>query len=214
MLPAALLALVGATLPGGGLPSGGIPIGDAARWLQSGDFPSTEWHVAAVTRYDLMIDELGQPVSCTITLPSGSAMIDKIACTSLMSRARYAPARDTRGQIVPQAIRGRLEWHPDSEGQNELRVSADLAIRTPTLSRKQGNVPVRIVVIYAGSGAIEQCVVTKPAPLARLNREACAEASKPGRFMPVTNGSGQVIRGLRDLEIVFSAGDKRQVTTL
>ena len=214
MLPFTLLLLVGATLPSGGLPSGGQPIGDAANWLHSGDFPSTEWHMAAITRYDLMVDEVGRTVGCTITGPSGSAIVDQVACTSLIARARYSPARDTRGQVVPQAIRGKLEWHPDSDSGNELRNTADLAIRSPSVTQKQGIVPVRVVVIYDPSGAIEQCVVTKPAPTARLNRQACAEASTPGTFTPVRDARGATTRGLREIELVFSHGEKRQITIL
>ena len=214
MLSVALLALVGAALPSAGLPSGGQPIGDAANWLHSGDFPSTEWHMAAVTRYDLMVDEVGRTVGCTITGPSGSAIVDQVACTSLIARARYSPARDARGQIVAQAIRGKLEWHPDSDSGNELRNTADLAIRSPSVTQKQGIVPVKVVVIYGQSGAIEQCVVIKPAPAARLNKQACAEASRPGTFTPVRDARGATTRGLREIEVVFSHGEKRHVTIL
>ena len=229
MLPFALLALAAAALPGAALPNAGLPsanlpnaslpssgqpIGDAANWLHSGDFPSTEWHMAAVTRYDLMVDEVGQTVGCTITGPSGSAIVDQVACTSLIARARYSPARDGRGRIVPQAIRGRLEWHPDSDSGNELRNTADLAVQSPSVSRKQGIVAVKVVVIYAPSGAIEQCVVVKRAPVARINQQACAEASAPGTFTPVRDARGATIRGLREIEVVFSHGEKRQVTIL
>ena len=209
MPPFALLALAGAFLP-----SGGQPIGDAANWLHSGDFPSTEWHMAAVTRYDLMVDEVGRTVGCTITGPSGSAIIDQVACTSLIARARYSPARDTHGQIVAQAIRGKLEWHPDSDSGNELRNTADLAIRSPSVTQKQGIIAVKVVVIYDPSGAIEQCVVVKRAPAARINQQACTEATAPGTFTPVRDARGATTRGLREIEVVFSHGETRQVTIL
>ena len=196
------------------LPSGGQAIGDAANWLHASDFPTTEWHMAAVTRYDLMVDDKGTPVNCAITASSGSPVIDTVVCKSLMERARYSPARDSTGKPIAQAIRGRLEWHPDTSGQNEHRITADLSVKTPALARNAASVSVRLVVIYDPAGAVEQCIVIKPGRPAKFNKEACTAAVRQGVFPPVKDATGQTTRGLREIEVLFSYGRNLNVTAL
>ncbi len=201
-------------MAGAAVPSGGKAVGDPAHWLYAGDFPSTEWHKAAVTQYDLMTDAGGRPVKCIVTVGSGSAVIDKVACTSLLARASYTPARDTEGKPIAQAIRGRLEWHPDTNGGNEHRVTADLSVVSPTVPRKAGSASVKLVLIYDAAGKIEQCVVTKAAQVARINGDACTEASRPGLFPGVKDSTGTLIRGLREIEVVFAYGTSRRAVLL
>lgn len=196
------------------LPSGGKAVGDAAHWLHAADFPSTEWLKAAVTQYDLMTDDGGRPTLCVVTATSGSPTVDNVACNSLMKRARYTPARDASGQALPQAIRGRLEWHPDSTAQNEHRVTADLSVATPLLPPNARNVSVKIVLIYNRSGAIEQCTVVVPGQPAGINQEACQLASRPGLFPSVKDSTGEPVRGLREIEVIHSPGRQLKVEVL
>lgn len=210
MFTFALLGLAGAILP-----SGGQPIGEAAYWVRAEDFPATEWHKAAITRYDLMVDKAGLPVGCTVTGPSGSATIDKVACASLVARAKYSPARDAEGRVVPQAIRGKLEWHPDFGGGGNTRsVTPDLSVTTPLVIGRQGNLAVKVVLIYDRSGGIEQCIVIKGSQFPQIDGEACTAATGPGRFSPVRDQSGATTRGVREIEVVFSYGEKQRITVL
>lgn len=202
-------------LPSGGLPSGGQPIGEAAYWVRAEDFPESEWHKAFITRYELMVSQAGLPIGCAVTGPSGSAIVDEIACASLVARAKYLPARDSAGIVVPQAIRGKLQWRPDfGGGGNTHSVTADLSVTTPLMTRDRGNLLVKVVLIYDQAGKIEQCSVIKGSPLPAIDSEACVAASAPGLFGPVKDEHGATTRGLREIDLDFAHGEKTQVTVL
>jgi len=82
------------------------------------------------------------------------------------------------------------------------------------VTRKQGNLAVKVVLIYDRAGGIEQCFVIKGSPFPPIDDEACAAASGPGRFSPVRDESGATTRGVREIDVVFSYGEKQQITVL
>jgi protein TonB len=63
----------------------------------------------AVT-YRLDVGEAGQVLSCNVMLSSGSPMLDATTCRLLTMRARFTPARDSRGMPVGDSIVGRIVW--------------------------------------------------------------------------------------------------------
>lgn len=45
----------------------------------------------------MVASDSGEPISCQVSQSSGHAMLDDLACRSMMRFARFAPARDSAG---------------------------------------------------------------------------------------------------------------------
>lgn len=52
----------------------------------------------------------GRVTSCTITQSSGSASLDSTTCRLMQTRARFTPARDSRGRPTADAVASRIVW--------------------------------------------------------------------------------------------------------
>jgi protein TonB len=60
--------------------------------------------------YRLEIGADGRVGACTIRRSSGSAALDERTCQLVQRRARFTPARDDRGNAVPDAREGEVLW--------------------------------------------------------------------------------------------------------
>lgn len=60
--------------------------------------------------YRLAIGADGRVSGCTITGSSGSAALDAATCRIMRSRARFTPARDSRGNPAADAREGWIDW--------------------------------------------------------------------------------------------------------
>jgi TonB family protein len=82
-----------------------------------GLFSSADYPVAALIEREegtvsfvAGVDPAGRVSDCMIAQGSGSASLDLATCTIVQRRARYAPARDARGQAVADRVTGRIKW--------------------------------------------------------------------------------------------------------
>jgi protein TonB len=62
------------------------------------------------TRFKLAVGPDGRVTSCTVTASSGSAALDLATCRLMKSRARFAPARDSSGNAVADAVSSMIVW--------------------------------------------------------------------------------------------------------
>ena len=62
------------------------------------------------TRFRLAVGPDGRVSSCTVTASSGSAALDLATCRLMKSRARFAPARDSGGNAVADAVTSTIVW--------------------------------------------------------------------------------------------------------
>ena len=60
--------------------------------------------------YRVKIDRRGVPSQCEVTQSSGFERLDMATCNLLMSRARFTPARDSRGRAGRSSYDGRVIW--------------------------------------------------------------------------------------------------------
>jgi TonB family protein len=60
--------------------------------------------------YRVKIDRRGVPSQCEVTQSSGYERLDLATCNLLMSRARFTPARDSRGRAGRSTYDGRVIW--------------------------------------------------------------------------------------------------------
>jgi len=61
-------------------------------------------------RYRVEIGPEGRVSACTILGSSGSSAIDQATCRIVRSRARFAPARDSAGNPVPDFREAEVTW--------------------------------------------------------------------------------------------------------
>jgi periplasmic protein TonB len=62
------------------------------------------------TSYRLTVGTNGRVTGCTITSSSGSAALDSTTCRILRARARFRPARDSKGEPVEASYEGAITW--------------------------------------------------------------------------------------------------------
>jgi protein TonB len=62
------------------------------------------------TRFKLAVGPDGRVTNCTVTASSGSAALDLATCRLMKSRARFAPARDSSGNAVADAVSSMIVW--------------------------------------------------------------------------------------------------------
>jgi protein TonB len=62
------------------------------------------------TRFRLAVGPDGRVTNCTVTGSSGSAALDLATCRLMKSRARFAPARDSTGNAVADAVTSTIVW--------------------------------------------------------------------------------------------------------
>lgn len=60
--------------------------------------------------FRLEVGANGRVTSCTITRPSGSASLDSTTCRLMQTRARFTPARDSRGRPIADSVVSRIVW--------------------------------------------------------------------------------------------------------
>lgn len=93
-----------------------IPILSAASLKNPGgiiidaDYPRTFHDMEGTTRFDLMVDPDGRPLSCETTTSSGYVELDKAACNAFIRRARFSPAKDTAGNATTGKYRGSVTF--------------------------------------------------------------------------------------------------------
>jgi TonB family protein len=96
------------------------------RWVRYEDYPVSALRADAagtsVARVDVATD--GRVSGCTIVSGSGSAELDKAACTALRRHARFEPAVGQQGNMVPGFAIHAVRWA--SVGDNpSLRTSSE-----------------------------------------------------------------------------------------
>jgi TonB family protein len=107
-----------AALPWSAAPADQPPPGRAdARGSVAGLFRPEDYPAGAAARgaqgtveARLTIGPDGLVQSCTVTGSAGDAELDAATCTVLQARARYTPARDSRGQPVSDTATVRIGW--------------------------------------------------------------------------------------------------------
>jgi TonB family protein len=74
------------------------------------DYPPSQHDKEGTTRFDLMVDAAGKPLSCTTTLSSGHKTLDDTACNAFLKRARFSPAKDANGEPTAGRYKGSVTW--------------------------------------------------------------------------------------------------------
>lgn len=73
-------------------------------------------HEQGTVGFSLYIGPDGNPIACSVTASSGSALLDSTTCRLLMERARFQPARDSKGKPTTDSYAGRIVWRLPGDG--------------------------------------------------------------------------------------------------
>jgi protein TonB len=85
---------------------------DLGRYVSDADYPSDaiRREEQGATRFRLAVGPDGRVTGCTVTGSSGSAALDMATCRLMKSRARFAPAHDSNGNAVADAVSSAITW--------------------------------------------------------------------------------------------------------
>ncbi len=88
------------------------PLGRPGSWVTPNDYPTSELRLdhEGVTGFRVTIGIDGKVASCEITTTSGWPGLDRATCQKITARARFEPASDTSGAIVPGTYRNSVRW--------------------------------------------------------------------------------------------------------
>jgi protein TonB len=86
--------------------------GNLGAYVSDADYPSDaiRREEQGATRFRLAVGPDGRVTGCTVTGSSGSAALDLATCRLMRSRARFAPARDSGGNAVADAVTSTIVW--------------------------------------------------------------------------------------------------------
>jgi protein TonB len=81
-------------------------------YVSDADYPSDaiRREEQGATRFKLAVGPDGRVTGCTVTGSSGSAALDMATCRLMKGRARFAPARDSSGNAVADAVSSTIVW--------------------------------------------------------------------------------------------------------
>jgi hypothetical protein len=181
------------------------PLVSPARWVRASDLPRSA-DEAAVTTFDLTIDQSGRPMLCTIVIASGSDRLDSAVCSAVMRRARFKPAQDDTGSPIPSIRRDRVIWRPDRFGTSSSREAPDIVVSLSTITEPMTDV-VDVVVIIDSAGTVGECFTSKSADTAQLRDLACEAVRDPRISLPIRDAQGTALRGVRSFYVGFAPGN-------
>ncbi len=93
-------------------PIGALPRGNPGSWVTTGDY-RTRWineGLSGTARFTLKIDASGKVSDCAITQSTGHDVLDGATCRLLERRARFAPARNGKGEKVAGTYSSAINW--------------------------------------------------------------------------------------------------------
>lgn len=160
-------------------PQDGRPIGDPGNWLSTKDYPTSEVSrgISGATGFALIVNKDGGVDDCRIEESSGSDALDATACALLKVRARFTPARDSKGQKVPFVYRSRVRW------QFPQDVSFTIPVEPEVFS---------VAVDQNEKGIVDDCVVlTKPKGTSETAPTPCLQFPAGRQLRKMTGPDGK-----------------------
>lgn len=149
----------------------------------------------AVAWADLTIDATGRLIACTVPVPSGSTLLDHVACARATKMARFAPARDEAGQPVAARVRQGFAVNRPLPAPD-----VDFAL---VVDRAPPGAVADLRVVADPSGKVETCAVDASSGSVQLDKVACAAVIGVVRSA-VRDAAGTPIRAMSRVSVGFS----------
>jgi protein TonB len=151
-----------------------MPASNPGEWIVSDDYPTwaAQYGVTGRVGVRLKVDESGRVAECQVTLSSGVADLDTLACRKITERGRFVPATNERGRPVAGEWRSTVVWQVPERGQ--------LAIPRPGILVSS--------LVVERDGSVSECRIEEAEGEARrTSGQFCASAVK---FSPPTDARG------------------------
>jgi protein TonB len=89
-----------------------VPASHPPTWITYRDYPQQALRAGEQGKVAFRLDVAanGRVTGCTITLSSGSELLDSTACRLLKRRARFTPARNAAGEKVAGTWSNAFAW--------------------------------------------------------------------------------------------------------
>ena len=159
-------------------------------------------------RVRLFVDRTGMPASCEVEHPD-SPRVARTVCDHLLSRTRFAPARDAAGVAMPAVVRVDLSLNHAATLRPPANVSPepgrlDFAMQVARLPNG-GSLAVADLVLTTGTdGRVKACDVARSTGSDALDRLACRQMADT-TFYPGVDRDKQPLVALRQVSVGFTA---------
>lgn len=198
---ALLMLAAAAAQPVGALP---IPI-NPDKWIDWKDLAvnDIDFRGRRLTRIELTLDGDGLPMTCQLLDSSGFPNLDTKACTLMLQRARYKPARDEDGTAVASRIRLLFHWLGPLGDPPEppIALRADTIVRTDALDHGDARL-ITLRVVMDEHGAVASCLPERPDRVGGFGLSACrAMAAAPPK--PATDKTMRPLRTMVEYKVGF-----------
>jgi TonB family protein len=161
-----------------------VPLSDPKTWIVGSEYPPLAMRNGdeGTVNYELTVDGSGTPTECRVIESSKSPILDAATCPILLKNARFKPT------VSASRYQGTLAWFLDESGST--RTATTVSAETPaTVSVK--NLPAEYVGHETGieftispEGHVTRCIVVRTSGSEELDRLACAEFTRRGRYQP------------------------------
>jgi hypothetical protein len=124
--------------------------------------------------YRLVISTAGRVASCELTRPTGKRALDDATCRLIAERARFEPARDSRGRAVAGSYANTVRWQIP---QGRMAPAPGTLVTTLVVEK---------------DGTVSSCTVdTAEGSYEAARQRAC---ERPGAFEPIVDAAGNPVR--------------------
>ncbi|MET3725574.1 TonB family protein [Sphingomonas trueperi] len=183
-----VMALLAAQVQVGGKgPKAPTPLMNPSSWITDDDYPPSakrQRHEGTV-EFRLKVGPDGVPVDCTVTQSSSFDELDERACSLLVRRARFWPARDAAGNAMAFTYTNRFTWRlgnapPHRNGVNG-GVGAGATVPPGALQLTVARLPsdyrqpLRAAVSFGVDQRVIDCRILESSGNSAIDRAACGQ---------------------------------------
>lgn len=179
-------------------------------WFTFDDYPmkAFEKHWEGVTGIELLVSPDGSVASCTVTQPSGHAVLDEETCKLARIRGRFQPARGPNGEAVYGVYKSHVTWAMPGHSLNAAS-AADLEVSLNRLPAGTTQ-PAAVAVAYAldAQGHASGCAAMPDSPKQPdiLVQLGCKQLIAKDAGAPVTGPSGAPVPAVKTGAVEFTSG--------
>lgn len=139
-------------------------------WVVPQDYPPDSLlnRQGGIAAFTLDVDRTGKPIDCTITKTSGHTSLDTRTCELVLERARFKPARDSKGKAVAGTYSNRVRW----------------VVPGSSLLDDEGLPSMVVETMVSSAGILESCSVRKRDQLFDSAPDPCAMQPIGSQVMP------------------------------
>ena len=162
------------------------------------------------------VSKKGQVSDCVVEQSSGFASLDAQTCRLVWLRAKYKPARDRRGRLVPSEAHERITWRiagdEVSPGRSVVGLISGLISSDdyPPQALDRGEEGTVGVILHVdANGAVGVCTVEKSSGWEVLDAQTCRLLSLRAKFEPARDRQGNPAASDYHTRIKWQIGEDR-----